>query len=209
MVAVYYESRTLTILVRSLLYRTTFQRQVQYSRYVFELPVEYNSHVLSVGGMNSVREALWGKGVQAFDQSHPLFVAVQMLGRLRRDETPLSYGRLYFREVSGNGQDFGLSKGIGGVLAFSRILAEREVLIVSNTNTTQQFQGWVVVDLDLGRSARTMQVAYSNLGTTGTSVVQVVPQARFYKDDGTVDTTSTAALFVILAPMEILILVPA
>jgi hypothetical protein len=100
----------------------------------------------------------WGKGVQAFDQSHPLFVAVQTLGRLRRDEPPLSYGRLYFREVSGNGQDFGLSKDIGGVLAFSRILAEREVLIVSNTNTMQQFQGWVVVDLDLGRSARTMQV---------------------------------------------------
>jgi hypothetical protein len=42
MLAVYNESRTLTILVRSLLYRTTFQRQVQYSRYVFELPVEYN-----------------------------------------------------------------------------------------------------------------------------------------------------------------------
>jgi len=157
----------------------------------------------------SVREALWGKGVQAFDQSHPLFVAVQTLGRLRRDEPPLSYGRLYFREVSVNGQDFGLSKGVGGVLAFSRILAEREVLIVSNTNTTQQFQGWVVVDLDLGRSARTMQVAYSNLGTMGTGVVQVVPQARFYKDDGTVDTTSTAALFVILVPMEIQILATA
>jgi hypothetical protein len=121
----------------------------------------------------------------------------------------LSYGRLYFREVSGNGQDFGLSKGTGGVLAFSRILAEREVLIVANTNTSRRFQGWVVVDLDLGRSTPTMQVAYSNVGTPGKGTVQVFPQARFYKDDGTVDTTSTAALFVTLAPMEIQILAPA
>ncbi len=157
----------------------------------------------------SVREALWGKGVQAFNQNHPLFGAVQALGRLRRNELPLSYGRLYFREVSGNGQDFGLSKGIGGLLAFSRILTEREVLIAANTSTTQPFQGLVVVDLDLSRTARTMQVAYSNLGTLGSSAVQVVPQARFYKEDGTVDTTSTAALSVILAPMEIQILVPA
>jgi glycosidase len=54
----------------------------------------------ALDSFESVREALWGKGAQAFDQSHPLFVAVQALGRLRRNEPPLSYGRLYFREVS-------------------------------------------------------------------------------------------------------------
>lgn len=75
----------------------------------------------------------------------------------------LSYGRLCFRGVLGNGQDFGLSKGTGGVLAFFCILVERKVLIVANTNTKQQSQGWVVVDFDLGRSAPTMRVAYSNL----------------------------------------------
>ena len=34
------------------------------------------------------------------------------------------------REVSGNGQDFGHSAGRGGVVAFSRILADREVTVV-------------------------------------------------------------------------------
>ena len=77
------------------------------------------------------------------------------------------------------------------------------MLIVANTNTNQQSQGWVVVDFDLGRSAPTMRVAYSNLRTMGNGTVQMVPQTQFYKDDGTVDTTSTAGLFVILAPMEI------
>src|SRR2546423_12079236 len=32
----------------------------------------------------------------------------------------------------------------------------------------------------------------------GNGTVQMVPQTQFYKDDGTVDTTSTAGLFVIL-----------
>jgi len=121
----------------------------------------------------------------------------------------LSSGRLYFREVSGNGQDFGLSKGIGGVLAFSRILADREVLIVANTHTKLPFPGLVVVDLDLGRSSPSMQVAYSNLGTTGNGTVQLIPQARFFQDTGIVALASTAALRVNLASMEIQILVPA
>jgi hypothetical protein len=61
----------------------------------------------------SVREALWGRP-GAFGTGGEAFRHVQALARLRREEPLLCFGRLYFREVSGNGADFGHSSGAGG-----------------------------------------------------------------------------------------------
>jgi glycosidase len=113
-----------------------------------------------------VREALWGKP-NAFDQTNPTYVAVKKLATLRAAEPPLRYGRLYFRQVSGNGTDFGQSGGAGGVLAFSRVLAGREVLVVANTegNTARPpWRGFVLVDLDMNETPQTYSVAFSNRG---------------------------------------------
>jgi glycosidase len=157
----------------------------------------------------SVREALWGNGTSAFDTTHPLYQELQILDQLRRDEPSLRYGRLYFRELSGNGEDFGHSEGLRGILAFSRILGDREVLVVANTNPTSTFRGFVLVDPDLSRVTTSRKVGYSNLRTSGTGTVDVVPQARFFKEDGRVETAEAARLFVILGPMEIQVLIPA
>lgn len=145
------------------------------------------------------------------DSAHPLYKEVQILDQLRRQEPSLRYGRLYFREVSGNGQDFGHSKGLGGVLAFSRILGDREVLVVANTKPTgrEPFRGFILVDPDLSRATTSRKVGYSNLRTRGTGTVEVLRQARFFEEDGRVETSEAARLFVILAPMEIQVLVPA
>jgi glycosidase len=82
----------------------------------------------------SSREALWGKP-NAFSTTTPVFQQIQSLSRLRASEPPLTYGRLYFREVAGNGTDFGHSFGSGGLVAFSRILVDREIPVVANTGT--------------------------------------------------------------------------
>lgn len=108
----------------------------------------------------SVREALWRKTPVAFDETHPVYKAVQALTTLRSNEPALSYGRLYFREVSGDGSDFGQSSGNGGVVAFSRILVDRELLVVANTNASSRFSGSVIVDLDINATPRRMQVAF-------------------------------------------------
>ena len=157
----------------------------------------------------SVREALWGKTPLAFDQANPMYRHLQTLGQLRNTETTLQYGRLYFRELSGNGHDFGLSTGTGAVLAFSRILAAREVLIVANSSTTAAFQGFVLADTDTNRSLPAMKVAYSNLGTTGTGKMQLFPAANFYTGNTLTGTGEATALYIVLAPMEVQILVPA
>ncbi len=161
------------------------------------------------GSLESVREALWGKGPSAFDQTNPLFVHIQAIARLRMSEPAIRYGRIYFREISGNGSDFGHSFGKGGMLAFSRILYNREIMIAANTSPTQNFQGQILLDLDLNRPPRKMSLVYSNLGTSGTATARIINQAKFYDSPGNLKGTSdTAALDVNLAPMEIQIFAP-
>jgi glycosidase len=153
----------------------------------------------------SSREALWGK-LDAFSTSTSAFAHVQALSRLRAGEPPLRYGRLYFREVSGNGRDFGHAAGIGGVIAFSRILVDREVLTVANTGS-QTFAGAVVLDRDLNPAGRQMRVAYSNLSTSGTGKVRRIQDAQFHVG-GRVSTGACALLDVILAAGEVQVIVP-
>jgi glycosidase len=156
----------------------------------------------------STREALWGKSPTPFDTQLPLFRQLQALAALRASEPALRSGRLYFREVSGNGRDFGHSSGTGGVIAFSRILSDGEITVVGNCNTQQRFEGLVLQDPDLNRQPRNMAVAFSNLDTQGAGQVQLLPQARFFSGGALTGTAEAAALFVGLEPMEVQILRP-
>jgi len=160
-----------------------------------------------LGTNESVREALWGKTPVAFDETHPTYQNIKALTALRSSEPALSYGRLYFREVSGNGSDFGQSSGNGGIVAFSRILVDREVLVVANTNSSAGFSGSVIVDRDINATPKRMQVAFSNLGTNGAGTVQQIRAARIYTANG-VTTGAVEALPVVLASSEVQILTP-
>jgi glycosidase len=162
----------------------------------------------SLGAMESVREALWGKSPVAFDTTQFFYQQIQALGQLRANEPALQYGRLYFREVSGNGQDFGQAYGVGSIIAFSRILYTTEMLVMANTSAINSFEGFVVMDADINRLSPNMQVAYSNIGTVDQGAVQIIPQANFYNMDTFLYTAQTAALYVKLAPMEVQILKP-
>jgi glycosidase len=159
-----------------------------------------------LGSLESVREALWGKEA-AFDQNHPLFHQIKHIAGIRSQEPALRYGRLYFRQVSGNGQDFGYSTGAGGILAYSRILAEREAVIVANSSFNREFAGWVLVDRHINKNGRTLSVAYSNLNNSGSGQVQARDNARFWQNGQMTGSGDAAAVFVQLAPMEVQILI--
>src|SRR5262249_51127692 len=115
----------------------------------------------------------------------------------------LRYGRLYFREVSGNGTDFGHSSGDGGIVAFSRILGDCEVVIVANCGG-HPFQGKVLVDRELNPAGARLTVAYSSTGSTGSSAVERLN--AYISLDGQVIQASVAAVPVRLAPHEAQIL---
>ena len=154
----------------------------------------------------STREALWGKMPVAFDRTHPRYAIIKALSTLRQREPALLYGRFYFREISGNGTDFGHSFGRGGIVAFSRILADCEVLVLANTSTKDDFSGFVLVDRDLNSTPRQMHVVFSNLNNNGTGTVKQISVARFFQGND-VSTAPAAALPVLVKAGEIQILV--
>lgn len=157
--------------------------------------------------LESVREALWGKMPVAFDSGNPLYQDLQQIAQLRASEPPLRYGRIYFRPVSGNGHDFGQSFGNGGVIAFSRILTDREIVVVANTSFDRPFNGSVLVDCDLNHSGAAFNIAYSNQSSSGTVSVQVAPGNVFPLSG--LPNLPLASLPVSLRAQEVQILKPA
>jgi hypothetical protein len=54
-----------------------------------------------------------------------------------------------------------------------------------------------------------MKVAYSNIGTTGNGTMQLIKEANFYSGNQPTGKGDAVALFVVLAPMEVQVLIPA
>jgi len=162
-----------------------------------------------------VREALWGKVDSTgkpigFDANHPLYIALKALGKVRAEQAALRYGRYYFRPVSGDGMNFGLSAFPVGVLAFSRILNDQEVIVVGSTITQASFTGEVIVDVNINGSNPSYQVLYSNKGNTGATVgpVTLKPQGSvsIHEVDGSIANGPARTLRITLQPQEIQIL---
>lgn len=156
----------------------------------------------------AVREALWGKP-DAFDRSHPFYKKVQELAAIRNEQPTLRYGRQYFRPLSGNGVDFGISRTRSGVLALSRILNDREVIVVANTNTETTWTGDVIVDFALNPVNSSYYVLFSNKEQFDPPEPVVEKQAgsvNIYELNGAVMYGPARTIQVKLQPMEIQIL---
>lgn len=155
------------------------------------------------GSDPAVREAIWGE--TGFPTTSPFYLAIQQLSALRDSEPALRYGRYYFRQVSGDQVHFGFSPYNGGVLAWSRILADQERTIIANTSATAQQDLSVVIDATLAGTS-TPRLLYSNKpAPVGPGPIATLPNAAVTQDDG---TTSTGAVTVpvSLQPMEVQIL---
>jgi glycosidase len=112
----------------------------------------------------AVREVLWAQP-QPFSTANPLYACIQTLSTLRAAEPALRFGRMYMRPVSGNAADFQYSEFAGGVLAYSRILDDRELVVVANTSPSVPFSGYVNVDSALSPAGKAFAVLYSNQGS--------------------------------------------
>jgi glycosidase len=154
-----------------------------------------------------VREALWGKP-NGFDESRQLYQALQKILQVRNEQPALRYGRQYFRPISGDGFNFGVSPFPSGVIAFSRILNDQEVVVVANTNTQQEFTGEVIVDRQLNAAGSSYQIRFSNKGSARANPVFDKPKAsvRITEVGGAVTDGPARSLRVQLQPMEIQIL---
>jgi glycosidase len=159
-----------------------------------------------------VREALWGKipnPPAPFDPTNPFYVAVQSIARARAQAPALRYGRQYFRPISGDGLTFAVSTLSPGVVAYSRILNDEEVVVIVNVTTTAQ-DLLVIVDTTLNPSGTAFRVAYSNkaaptapdpVGTVGTGGALTIREL-----DGTTSSGPVQAVRVHLQEREAQIL---
>lgn len=162
----------------------------------------------SNGSDADVREALWGKEFpNAFDRSHPFYLAIQELARMRQEQPALRFGRQYFRPISGNGREFGISPFPGGVIAFSRILSDQEVLVVANTNTGSGWEGEVIVDFALNPEGTPYDVLYSNCGGARANAAAVAQRGGdgtvIHEANGSTGWEPVRVVPVKLAPMEV------
>jgi glycosidase len=162
------------------------------------------------GSPEAVREALWGKP-NAFDRSHPFFQAMRRLAAVRGEQPALRYGRQYFRPISGDSAHFGLSTFRNGVLAFSRILNDQEVLVVANTDAAQTWRGDVIVDYALNPAQTPYRLLYSNKAGRSTSarprvVERTGANVEIHEADGSVTRVPVRVLPVVLEASEIQIL---
>jgi glycosidase len=162
-----------------------------------------------------VREALWGKTdstgkANGFDTTNPIYAALHTIGAVRGQRAALRYGRYYFRPISGDGVNFGLSTFQTGILAFSRILNDEEVVVVANTDASQTISVEVIVDSAINASSPTYSVLYSNRGRTGTAcsplILRGAASVVVHEVDGSISDGPLRTLPVQLEPHEVQIL---
>ncbi|MGA2179253.1 MAG: alpha-amylase family glycosyl hydrolase [Verrucomicrobiota bacterium] len=158
------------------------------------------------GSDPAVREALWGIA-PAFPQDSFFYVQLQKIAAVRNAEPALRYGRFYFRPVSGDSTNFGISPFPGGVLAWSRILNDQEVVVVANTNTGQGQSVDVILETLLSAAGDKLCILYSNKpNPAAPAAVRTLNQVTVAEVDGTTGYGPLHTAHVTLQPMEVQIL---
>jgi len=157
--------------------------------------------------LEAVREALWGKA-DAFDRTSPFYEAVKQIALLRSIQPALRYGRQYFRPLSSDQKEFAISTTAPGVLAFSRILNDEEIVVVANTDIQQEVAIAVIVDDILHPIGNTFQVIFSNKPTfTQPGRIEESEQETIVHEvNGTLSQGPIHIITVTLQPMEIQVL---
>ena len=121
------------------------------------------------GADRYIRESMFGgtfgalatSGCHFFDPTHPSYLRIAAIARVRQDPVsgrPLRRGRQYLRETSTGGPF--RTAGPGELVGWSRILYNREVVVCLNTNGAAARSADVTVDASLHAPGSTMTVRY-------------------------------------------------
>jgi alpha-amylase len=123
------------------------------------------------GSDNAMREAMFDKarpGVNLLNTGCRIYQEIAKIAQVMQTTPTLRFGRMYFRQVSGDGVHFGLPFGFTYTLAFSRILYGRETLVAYNVAASPRTDA-IIVDASLHQAGDTLRYVY---GGTGTATVE-------------------------------------
>jgi alpha-amylase len=127
------------------------------------------------------------------DRQGRIYRAIGEIAAVNRSHPALRFGRMYFRETSRDGRSFSLPQQQPCTLAFSRLLAQSEVLVAYNTSTTERRNESVVVEAGLHPAGGRMKFLYGATGDVEVlAPVDPADGARFVRLD--------------LAPMQFVVL---
>jgi alpha-amylase len=132
------------------------------------------------GGDNAIREAMFDKSTPGLNLLNPnctIYQEIAKIASVMRAKEPLRFGRMYFRQISGDGVNFGFPFGSTYTLAFSRLLCGSEVLVAYNVSAARRNDA-VVVDADLHRAGETMTYLYPE--GKGTVTVERAPSGASF-----------------------------
>jgi glycosidase len=144
-----------------------------------------------------IREAMFDlqdAGRDFLNRGCTIYKQISQIAQQFKTLAPLRFGRMYFREISGNGVDFGPPQGHPCTLAFSRILASQEILVAYNTSSIDRRRDFVIVDSVLQSSRSNLKLLYSSHGQSG-----VVPVRQHANGSRFVQLPLAQMEFVILA----------
>jgi len=105
------------------------------------------------------------QGVHFFNEDTQLFKAFSKLAELRRNFVALRRGRQYLHDISGDGENFGPPVKLGdrllAVVAWSRVMADHELLTVFNTDELQKHEMYVALNPNLRREGEELRLLFS------------------------------------------------
>ena len=142
------------------------------------------------GNDRYVREAMFGgafgpfrsRDRHRFDETSPVFTEAATLLAIRAEEITLRRGRQYLRQISGDGVGFGFPRSFNGritsIVAWSRILATREIVCAVNTDPSSWQTAWVTIDAGLNGVGDRFMYRHRSDGAAGT-ITQVAPLNGF------------------------------
>ncbi len=125
------------------------------------------------GADRYLREAMFGGAFGAFrskdrhffNEDNPIYQKMAAILKIRRSKKALRRGRQYLREISGNGENFGLPQTVGGqmrsVVPWSRILSFSEILLAINTDYDGSRKAYVTIDAGLHKVGEKLRCLYS------------------------------------------------
>jgi alpha-amylase len=100
----------------------------------------------------------------ALNKEGRIYKEIGAIARVNQGHQALRFGRMYFRDVSGDGRSFGLPQAHPCTLAFSRVLAKQEVVVAYNTSVDEPRRDCVIVDSDLHRAGDRLRTLYGGEG---------------------------------------------
>jgi len=100
------------------------------------------------GSDNAMREAMFDRnvgGASLLNTENVIYRGISAVAKVMRANEPLRFGRMYFRQISGDGERFGFPYGNSYTLAFSRVLYAQEILVAYNVSGEPR-SDYIVID---------------------------------------------------------------